>query len=73
MRAIGRYSPRSHLMGRTRPSFQVTIVGPPGPSQRRLLETLRENGYTVSEPERLSVGSTTWRVTVQAPHGETNG
>ena len=61
--------PRS--MGQSRPMFTITIVGPPGGARLRLLETLRENGYTVGEPQQVSTGSTTWRVEVHAPYGET--
>lgn len=53
-----------------RPKFEVTITGPAGGSKERLLETLRENGYSV-ENKRIK-GRDVVQVDVLAPWHEVN-
>lgn len=54
------------------PTFTVVVEGPPGGSQRRLLNTLRDAGYRVDQPKRLGAGGGRIQVRVRAPHGEIN-
>lgn len=49
--------------------MKITVEGPTGGAKKRLLDLLRDAGYTVEEdPPRL--GTLVVTATVLAPHGE---
>ena len=50
--------------------MKITVEGPVGVAKKRLLDVLRDAGYTVEEMPSERGGTLIVKATVLAPHGE---